>query len=312
MMKVCFVGLGSIARRHIRNLREIYSTEEIRIDVLRHCTNAVKEDGIDNQYTDYAEMPNDYDAIFITNPTSRHINTLQEVYDKAKAFFIEKPLRCMGRMEDISDADWNALIQKADEEKVCYVACPLRYTAIVQYLKKEIDWKEVYSIRSISSSYLPDWRPGMDYRKTYSASKELGGGVASDLIHEWDYITYLIGMPRNVLKLERRLSDLEIDTEDIAIYLGEYTDKTVEVHLDYFGRMSIRKLELFTRDDTVICDFLKSTVYYTKEDKLVEFGQNRDDYQIEELKHFIKICNRETENDNSIKEAETLLHLLES
>ena len=65
-----------------------------------------------------------------------------------------------------------------------YVACPLRYNAVIQYIKDNIDLQDVISVRSISSSYLPDWRPGVDYRKTYSAKKELGGGVSIDLIHE--------------------------------------------------------------------------------------------------------------------------------
>lgn len=128
-----------------------------------------------------------YDAIFITNPTTMHIDTLHKLMNKLRTFFIEKPLRPMGCKEDSIDS--------LPSDKVFYVACPLRYTGIVRYLKDNIDWNKVYSLRAMSSSYLSEWRPETDYSKCYSARKELGGGVAVDLIHEWDYISYLIGKP---------------------------------------------------------------------------------------------------------------------
>ena len=62
-----------------------------------------------------------------------------------------------------------------------------------QYVKNNVDLSKVYSARAISSSYLPDWRPGQDYRTTYSAHKDMGGGVSIDLIHEWDYLSWLFG-----------------------------------------------------------------------------------------------------------------------
>ena len=42
-------------------------------------------------------------------------------------------------------------------------------------------------------SYLPGWRPGTDYRQSYSAQRRLGGGVLLDVIHEVDYAAWVLG-----------------------------------------------------------------------------------------------------------------------
>ncbi len=304
-MKTCFVGLGSISKRHIKNIKSMYG--DVMIDILRHSSSgSVNSD--DAQYGNciYSEeeLADRYDAIFITNPTTMHIDSLYRLIDRSDAFFIEKPLRPIGCPE--------TLIDRLPLDKIYYVACPLRYTSIIQYLKEHIDVSRVLGLRAISSSYLPDWRPGQDYTKCYSARKELGGGVAADLIHEWDYISYLIGMPDKVHTVLRRLSGLDIDVEDVALYIGEYEDKLVELHLDYFGRKTLRDLYIFMEDDTVYCDFVKSTVTYMKDDRTFSFGEERDDYQIAELKHFFDIVQGNATNDNSIFEAEKLMRLLET
>ena len=61
----------------------------------------------------------------------------------------------------------------------------------------------VYSARVLCSSYLPGWRPGVDYRTVYSAHKDMGGGVTIDLIHEWDYLVELFGKPEKMYNFKR-------------------------------------------------------------------------------------------------------------
>ncbi len=296
--KVCFIGLGSIATRHIKNLKDIFG-EEIEIDVLRSGNGRPLDEPmqcmVEQVYYDYDSLPKDYDVMFVTNPTRLHYETLQKIQDNAKHFFIEKPVFETGR-EDIE-----GLHLKKDS--VYYVACPLRYTNVIQYLKENIDFSEVYSMRCISSSYLPDWRPGTDYRNTYSAKKELGGGVSIDLIHEWDYICYLVGQPIKVHSFIGRKSKLEIDSDDLAVYIAEYPNKFVELHLDYLGRKSIRKIELFTKDDSIEADLIEQKIVYRKEKRIIDLNEDRDSYQKKELLHFFDIVEGKCANDNTIKRA---------
>ena len=296
--KVCFIGLGSIAARHIKNLKDIFG-EEIEIDVLRSGNGKSLDDTlqsmIEQVYYDYESLPKDYDVMFVTNPTRLHYETLQKIQDNAKHFFIEKPVFETGR-EDIEGL-------QLKKDSVYYVACPLRYTNVIQYLKENIDFNQVYSMRCISSSYLPDWRPGTDYRNTYSAKKELGGGVSIDLIHEWDYICYLAGQPQKVHSFIGRKSNLEIDSDDLAVYIAEYPDKYVELHLDYLGRKTIRKIELFTKDDSIEADLLEQKIVYRKENRIIDMNEDRDSYQKKELLHFFEMVDGKCTNDNTIERA---------
>lgn len=303
-LNVCFVGIGSIAKRHIRNLKEVCAKRSIslKIDALRHTEQNDNNYGFNHVYTASNQIQAIYDVIFITNPTEYHLDTLNDVTHLGRNFFIEKPVCSVSQLEKLQ-----ALNQKVDT--VYYVACPLRYHAVIQYIKENVPIDDILCVRSISSSYLPDWRPGTDYRESYSAHKSMGGGVDIDLIHEWDYLMYLLGKPNKVNFLSGKKSDLEIDSNDYAVYIADYEDKIVELHLDYFGRKAIREILLFTKEDTILGDIANNKITYLKSGKQLDFKEQRDDYQIRELEHFLDMISKDTENDSCIEQAARVLQL---
>ena len=279
-LKVCFVGVGSIAKRHIKNLNIVCKERGICLQIDAFRRNGEPVDDISNIYIDTELVPDNYDAVFITNPTDRHLDTLKAFHGKGKHFFIEKPVVALGQLDE-------AKVFETRQDSVYYVAAPLRYNAVIQWIKSNVDPADIISVRSISSSYLPDWRPGQDYRQTYSAHKAMGGGVSIDLIHEWDYLTYLFGWPERVESLIGKKSDLEIDSDDYAIYIAEYQNMIVELHLDYFGRKTIREIQLITKEDTIIGDIANNIIRLTVKNKLIDFHEERDDFQRRELNYFL-------------------------
>lgn len=306
-MKFLFIGFGSIGKRHIRNLQSIFRSKgiELKIDLLRHSNEYISmHDAVDinNVYYSYNQLDTFYDAVFITNPTALHLLTIKNAMQYSNNFFVEKPVVSYNQIEDLQNI-------KFKDGDIYYVACPLRYTKVVQYLKHNINVANVVAIRSISSSYLPDWRPGIDYRNTYSARKELGGGVSMDLVHEWDYLTYLCGLPRGINSMIGRKSSLEIDSDDYAVYVADYEDKIVELHLDYFGRVPVREAMIFTKDDTIVADLQHGSIKFLKENHMVVFEEERDDYHIRELEHFLDIVAGRCANDSTIGHAVDVLKL---
>lgn len=306
-MKICFVGVGSIAKRHIKNLSLVKEelNIEISIEALRRESSEADDlpEGVNKVYTSIEKLPKDYDAIFLTNPTRSHADMLIALHDHAKHFFIEKPIASLDTVDKLSDFAFR-------KDSVYYVACPMRYSNVIRYLRKNIDVRTVRSVRCISSSFLPEWRPGIDYRTTYSAQKEMGGGVDVDLIHEWDYLTYLFGMPTRVKHFSGKISNLGIDSNDYAIYIAQFGPNMIgEVHLDYFGRKSIRRIELFTDEDTIAGDLIEGKVTYLKSGKLIDLYEDRDGFQTRELLYFFDMIINGSENGNDVTNAIEVLKL---
>lgn len=305
-MKICFWGLGSIGQRHLKNVVKILDEYNINMEIhaLRK-TQKPLEDDIKNlitcEFFDEKDLDVDYDISFITNPTNLHFSSIMFMKNKSKHMFIEKPIF------DSSEYDINHL--KLGEEGIYYVAGPLKYTRVVQRLKGILADERVYSIRAICSSYLPEWRPGADYRNIYSARKEEGGGVSIDLIHEWDYITYLFGFPQEVLYLNGKFSHLEIDSDDIAAYIAKYQDKLVEVHLDYFGRVPRREIEILTGNGIIVGDFINKKISFSDQRESICFLYENNEIYIDEMRNFIDKVLSYKKGENNIEHAYKLLKL---
>ena len=293
-----FVGLGSIGKRHLTNLKNILG-ENIEIDALRSSSQRAldKETAklVRDEYYSIDGLPV-YDIIFITNPSYLHYETILNLQDKTNNFFVEKPLDVL----PLTDKQ----ISKLDLNKLYYIACPLRHTRVYKVLEEILYSKRVYSARAICTSYLPDWRKGVDYRKVYSAQKE-SGGVKIDLIHEFDYMFKLMGFPKKHVMFESKVSDLEIESNDFVSFTGQYDNKYVELHLDYFGRIPQRIAEFFTNDDVISCDFNNSKIRINGETR--DFSEEINDRYVSEMKYFLNLINQNSDNINCIKNANRVL-----
>lgn len=304
--RIAFCGLGSIAKRHLKNVCKFLEEREdcYEIDLYRSSLKPLSEDIqplVSAEYLFSESVNNAYDVVFVTNPTSMHYETLKKFKAYTKSFFIEKPVF------DSTEVDESIFEELKGID--CYVACPLRYNPVLQYVNDQINLDEVYAARAISSSYLPEWRPGQDYRQCYSAHRDMGGGVGIDLIHEWDYLTNFFGMPDKFYSIQDKISNLEIDSDDIAIYVAKVGNKTIELHLDYFGRKATRILELYTIDDTIKCDILNGFVTYQKKGECIIMDAERNAFQILEIEHFFDIIEHKIPNDSTAEHAYAVLKL---
>ena len=300
-MKVLFAGYGSIARRHVANLRSICKERgvELEIDLLRFTSSDVPE-GIRDVFSSPEMVDDCYDAVFVTNSTSAHYPTLLSLLDHSDFFFVEKP---------VFD-DFNVDIAPfLSGDKFFHVASPLRFTNVMRWIRERIPYDNIIALRCISSSYLPDWRPGVDYRQTYSAYADMGGGVEIDLIHELDYVCSLLGLPTSVESFIGKISDLEIDSNDIALYIADFDGKTAEIHVDYFGRAPLRRLEIFTTEETYVCDLIASRIERLRAGDVIEFGEERNDFQRRELEHFLDCMALREQPNNGIEEAVQVLRV---
>lgn len=239
-MKIFLIGLGSIAKKHITAIRKIEPNAIIY--ALRSSNNAENYENVINVFS--WEYALEADFILISNPTNLHGDTILKALEFKKPLFIEKPL-----LHHLLQAD--EIIEKVNIDKIpTYVACVLRFHPVISYLKEFINntKSKVDEVNVYCGSYLPNWRADSDYRQSYSANKEMGGGVHLDLIHEIDYLYWLFGNPLQVKSTLRDNSHLDISAIDYANYQLIYSDFVASVTLNYFRKQNKREIEIVSPD----------------------------------------------------------------
>lgn len=291
MKKVLFVGLGSIGRRHLNNFKKILPNTEIgAYRSNKNAYNAYSSKLIDYQFFNCKDAKKfNPELIFVSNPTSLHIETVLNFLDIASGIYIEKPL------SDSIDKAKKLIDKSRDYDIFFHVACPLRFHPAIEFIKKYLNnIDDVLNIRITAGSYLPSWRPKKNYKLTYSAKKELGGGVSLDLIHEIDIIRWIFGDINEGYFGSAKISNLEIDVEDSAFGIWKLKNGVMcEIFLDYFRKIPKRELEIVTENCIIIVDLLNSTAKIINEnnEKLIyNFPFNRNDMYMKEMNYFLN-CN---------------------
>lgn len=305
-MKALFTATGSIGTRHITNLSALCVSKgiDLIVDTIRYSNRVlpVEIDGkIRRHIRNIGDLDEHYDILFVTDETKSHYENIMRYRDICDHMFIEKPIF------DTPDYPIERVVPK-NHRNVYYVACPIRHTHYFKKLKEVIHGRRVYSARIVFSSYMPEWQPGRDYRKSFRCFESRGGGVDVDLLHEIDYMIGLFGVPLKVHRVAGKYSHLEMDACDLAAFLFEYQDKVIEMHLDYFGRVRTRRTDLYCDDEVITVDFNKQTCEYAVSGIIDNYGPDNHFYQ-DEMAYFLDLVlsNGEMENINTPEKAyETL------
>jgi predicted dehydrogenase len=232
------VGYGSIGKRHESVLQQMGNRTFV---VSGHHT----EGGRFYATLDDALSEGPFDYIVIANRTCDH----RENFDRILSFgyngplLIEKPV--FDRAGDVYK----------DDMPNTFVGYNLRFDPVVQALFRECRDKKILSFHGYVGQYLPDWRPGIDYRRSYSASRNAGGGVLRDLSHELDYICRIAGRWKRVCAIAGRFSALSIDAEDVVGLLLETEHcPLITLQLNYLDRKSRREVIVNLQDRTLKAD----------------------------------------------------------
>lgn len=189
--------------------------------------------------------------VVIANATGHHSDTLQKLAQAGFAgrVLVEKPL-CSTLDEMPATPSFHVS-----------VAYNLRFHPLVKALREALADRPLYSATFYAGQYLPQWRPDTDYRSSYSAHRDLGGGVLRDLSHEIDLATWLCGQPRAIAAIGGHLSGLEIDSDDVYSILSSHDRcPAVTISINYLDRTPKRVIAINARDLTASVDLVAGTL----------------------------------------------------
>ena len=250
MLKILVVGYGSIGKRHVKNLLSKFDVEII-VNTKQHDSFLKQNHFVTSSSLSKCilEKP---DIAIIANVTSMHMKTALILAKSGCHLLIEKPLS--NSITGIKD-----LIKITRSMKLTtLIGCNLRFHPCIELLKQLIDKKTIGKIISVkieNGSYLPNWHPYEDYRKSYSANDSLGGGVVLTNIHEIDYLYWFFGKVKEVFSITGKFSDLQIKSDDLSAILLRFSNNIIaEIHLDYFQRPDFRSCKIIGTKGTLYWD----------------------------------------------------------
>lgn len=291
-LRLLVCSLGSIGRRHLKNLRML--EPQARIGVLRRPGATIElPAGCDYVLTTIEEV-REFDpfAAIIAGPATVHDNVACDLAAMGVHLLIEKPLA-----HDLTSG--RKIVAAAGRAGVTLmVGYNLRFAPTVLAARQMIEQGaigRVLSVRAEVGQYLPTWRPLQDYRQTVSARPELGGGALLELSHEIDLMLWLFGRPNRVYAALGRYSDLEIAVEDLAEIVLEYEDPAilVSIHLDFLQQPPARTAKFIGTDGTLVWDVIaeriESSTSEAKGHEVLRLSSagDRNAMYLEELTHFL-------------------------
>ncbi len=223
-MKILIVGFGSIAKKHIANLKTL--SPGVKISVL--CRAGKKRDvsGLESLFfcvdDAIAWRPN---YIIIASPATCHAKDVFSFAALNIPILVEKPLTA-----ELPEAI--SLLDKCDLS--LHVGYQLRFSDAFKVVREWLNkLGKLYFARIEVGQYLPHWRPDTPVAAMVSSQKHLGGGVLLELSHEIDLTIALVGMPTKVIAVKGGKSHLNLDVEDnVELVLTYENGSQVSIHLD--------------------------------------------------------------------------------
>lgn len=290
-MRIVVVGCGSIGKRHLRNLKKLKAGELVGVETDVARREAVqKEFGI-SVYGTCDQVIHGGDVVFVTVPTALHVPVALEAARAGCHLFVEKPLsHTFSEVPELIDV-------MRQHGRVGFVGSNWKFHhsfCTIKELLEKHSIGRVTSARCQFGQYLPDWHPWEDYRKGYSARRDLGGGILLDS-HEFDLMTWLLGSAASVCCMMGRLSSLEIETEDTVAAIVRFRSGAIgEIHLDYTQRAYQRTVQLYGEEGTIRWDIHEKAVHlYRASHKDWQIfaepaGYTLNDMYVEEVRHFLQ------------------------
>ncbi len=316
MMKFLIAGMGSIGRRHLRNLLSL-GERDILLYRTHHAT--LPEDelaGIPVETDLRLALANKPDAVIISNPTALHLDVAIPAVKCGCHILLEKPIsHSMARVDDLKHA-----VQENGSKVL--VGFQFRFHPGLQQIKKLLDEEaigEPISARAHWGEYLPNWHPWEDFKQAYAARPELGGGVVLTLSHPLDYLRWLLGEVDSLWAFTSQ-KGLHMPVEDVAEIGLRFKNGTIgSLHLDYNQRPPSHTLEVIGTRGSLRWDNADGIVRLAQvgpdgtagawQSYPPPTGFERNWMFLEELRHFFKVIRGETEPICSLQDGVQALRL---
>ena len=325
-MKFLIAGLGSIGRRHLNMLRELGQDDIVLYRTHQSTLDDEELAGLPVETDLRAALALKPDAVIVANPTSLHMDVAIPVAEAGCHILLEKPISDgLARVKEL-----HRVAQERGSRIL--VGFQFRYHPTLNKARELIQegmLGKILSFHSHWGEYLPNWHPWEDYRESYAARADLGGGVIGTLTHPIDYIRYILGEVEEIKSFAGHVSPLEVrGVEDVGEMALKLKSGAVGgIHVNYFQRPPSHRLEIVGTKGTLRWDNADGILHHF--DMPDEFGTwtanpanpikesfslpanfERNTLFVEQMKHFIEVAKGNAEPRCSLKDGVRAVELV--
>ena len=314
-MKFLIAGYGSIGRRHMNNLIALGEKDVLLLRSHKSTLPVSEIAEIPVETTIESALAHHPDAVIIANPTSLHLDVAIPAARAGCAILMEKPIsHSMERVQELSQA-------LREGGGGFLTGFQYRFHPGLRQVKQWLMEGRIGRVTTVKShwgEYMPGWHPWEDYRLSYSARADLGGGVVNTLCHPFDYLRWLFG---KVSQLYAHTSNrgLNLGVEDTADMLLQFEDGlTANVHLDYLQRPAQHDLIIIGTAGSIYWDNTSGIAKYydTGKEKWHEVqppaGFERNHLFMDEMAHFLRVARKEEMPICTLEDGVTALQITEA
>ena len=311
-MNFLIAGYGSIGRRHLNNLRALGQNDLL---LLRSHHSTLPDNEIqDIPVTTSIEeaLYQRPDAVVVANPTALHLDVAIPCARAGCAILMEKPIsHSFDRIPELQQT-----LQTGGGGFL--TGFQFRFHPGLIQLRRWLVEGRVGKITTAIShwgEYLPGWHPWEDYRTSYSARADLGGGVVLTLCHPLDYLHWMLGEVSAVTAATSN-QGLGLPVEDTADILLQFQQgATANIHLDYLQRPAQHDLLIIGDNGTLHWDNAtgKARCFDARRNEWDEFSPpadfERNHLFLAEMQHFIRVVEKQEAPVCTLEDGLTALEL---
>lgn len=313
--RVLIVGRGSIGRRHYNLAKSLFPQATIAVFSI-----SSDQDDFPLMLHTKCEISEFKPEIsVIANTADLHLEFAIFLAELNSHLFIEKPI-------SINSVGIEILCGEIERRKlqvvVGYNLLYLPSLRLLHSLLADQSIGRILDVRVQVGQDLRTWRPDRDYRSTASASKQKGGGVLRELSHEISYVLSLFGAPTWIFAHLNKVSDLEIDVEDMAHILLGFKDDgggefTAKIDLDFVRKDTVRNCTIIGTEGTLEWNGLTGEVHQdvgSQKQKIFGLGltdSDVDTYRME-WEDFLFSINAKSKSENVLENAILTLRVIEA
>ena len=240
-MNIAVVGLGSMGKRRIRLIKEMYPDFKIiGIDGRVDRREEAAEQFSINCYESLDYCENSMDCVFVCTSPLSHNTIIHEALIRECHVFTELNLVNDGYEENLKLAE--------EKSVILFLSSTFFYREEIKYIRERIDkasrWNYIYHI----GQYLPDWHPWENYKDFFLGDKRTNG-CREIMAIELPWITSTFGEVTDINVIGDKMTGLNIDYKDnFIVQLTHINGNKGCLVVDVVSPVAVRKFEAYCEE----------------------------------------------------------------